>query len=130
MSASAGVRAAASVAAAAHGSGPRASALVCGHTHAHAALESELAALKETEAALRLLGSQVPKLTLTACTVPLTADSPSFGNWAQWVDAVEEAMRTSPGIAMGPLTRFVYSLTEGTVVAPLVKSASTQLDYI
>ena len=79
---------------------------------------------KETEAALRLLSSQVPKLVLDTGTIPLTADSPGFGNWAQWLDAVEEAtLATAAGMAMGPLTRFVHGLTEGTIVAPLVKSA-------
>ncbi len=46
------VRAAAAEAAAAHGMGPRAAALVCGHTEAHADLEVALARLKGTEAAL------------------------------------------------------------------------------
>ena len=79
---------------------------------------------KETEAALRLLSSQVPKLVLDTCTIPLTADSSGFGSWAQWLDAVEEAtLTTAADMAMGPLTRFVHGLTEGTVVAPLVKSA-------
>ena len=46
------VRAAASAAAAAHGTGPRSSALVCGYTSQHAALETALAQLKGTEDAL------------------------------------------------------------------------------
>lgn len=46
------VKAAASAAAAAHGSGPRASAIVAGHTHLHERLERQLAALKGAEAAL------------------------------------------------------------------------------
>ena len=46
------VKAAAAAAAHAHGSGPRASAIVAGHTTAHAALEHKLAALKHTEACL------------------------------------------------------------------------------
>lgn len=71
-----------------------------------------------------MLGSQVPKLVLDTCTIPLTADSSGFGSWAQWLDAVEEAtLTTAADMAMGPLTRFVHGLTEGTVVAPLVKSA-------
>ncbi|KAL3893918.1 MAG: hypothetical protein SGPRY_013958, partial [Prymnesium sp.] len=45
------VRQAACEAAAAHGCGPRASPLVCGHTSAHRALETELAALKGSEEA-------------------------------------------------------------------------------
>jgi 8-amino-7-oxononanoate synthase len=46
------VRRAASEAALAHGMGPRGSALICGYTGAHAALEGELARLKGTEAAV------------------------------------------------------------------------------
>ena len=46
------VREAASEAALAHGMGPRGSALICGYTDAHAALERELARLKGTEAAV------------------------------------------------------------------------------
>ena len=46
------VRATAAAVAAAHGCGPRASALVCGHTPQHRELERELAALKQAEAAL------------------------------------------------------------------------------
>ena len=41
------VRATAAAVAAAHGCGPRASALVCGHTPQHRELERELAALKQ-----------------------------------------------------------------------------------
>jgi 8-amino-7-oxononanoate synthase len=52
LSAHAGMRAAAAAAAASHGSGPRSSALVCGHTDAHAELESGLAELKGCESAL------------------------------------------------------------------------------
>lgn len=46
------VRAAAAEAAATYGMGPRGSALICGYTDAHAALESALAALEGAEAAL------------------------------------------------------------------------------
>ena len=46
------VRAAAAWAALEHGCGPRSSALVCGYTDAHAALEAGLAQLKGTEDAL------------------------------------------------------------------------------
>ena len=46
------VRAAAAEAAAAHGFGPRGSALICGYTEAHASLEAELATLKGVEAAV------------------------------------------------------------------------------
>ncbi len=46
------VRDAAAAAAQAHGMGPRGSALVCGHTTEHAALEVDLAALTGMEAAL------------------------------------------------------------------------------
>ena len=92
-------------------------------TNTHSTFYNGQISSKETEAALRLLESQVPKLSLAPCAIPLTADSPSFGDWAQWVDAVEEAMRTAPGIAIGPLVRFVHGLTVGTVVAPLVKDA-------
>ena len=46
------VRAAACRAAAACGNGPRASALVAGYTHEHAALERDLARLKGTQDAL------------------------------------------------------------------------------
>lgn len=46
------VRAAASAAALAYGSGPRGSALLCGYTGAHRALEEELAALKGCDEAL------------------------------------------------------------------------------
>ncbi len=46
------VREAAATAAAQWGMGPRGSALICGYTDAHAALEADLAALKGTEAAL------------------------------------------------------------------------------
>lgn len=52
LSAHPAVRAAYSRAAALCGSGPRASALVAGYTHEHAALEAQLAALKGTEACL------------------------------------------------------------------------------
>ena len=52
LSAHAGVRAAAAAAAAEHGSGPRSSALVCGHTDAHEDLEAALARLKACEEAL------------------------------------------------------------------------------
>eukprot|EP00962_Isochrysis_galbana_P050651 scaffold22032_cov97-Isochrysis_galbana.AAC.1 len=45
------VRQAAAAAAAAHGCGPRSSALVCGYTDAHARLEASLATLKQSEAA-------------------------------------------------------------------------------
>jgi hypothetical protein len=48
------VRAAAAMAAATHGCGPRSSALVCGYTDEHRLLEQELAALKGTEEALLL----------------------------------------------------------------------------
>ena len=48
------VRAAAAAAAAAHGCGPRSSSLVAGFTCLHQELESELARLKEAEAALLL----------------------------------------------------------------------------
>ena len=46
------VRAAASRVSASHGMGPRGSALICGHTDAHRALERDLAALKGAEDAL------------------------------------------------------------------------------
>ncbi len=46
------VRAAAAAAASEHGCGPRSSALVCGYTAAHRALESSLAALKSAEECL------------------------------------------------------------------------------
>ena len=46
------VCAAAAAAASEYGSGPRSSALVCGYTDAHAALESSLAAIKGSEVAL------------------------------------------------------------------------------
>ena len=46
------VRQAAAAAAAAHGNGPRGSALVCGYTHAHRELESALAELEQAEEAL------------------------------------------------------------------------------
>lgn len=49
MSSNARCRAAAARAAAAHGCGPRSSALVCGYTDAHRRLERSLAALCETE---------------------------------------------------------------------------------
>ena len=52
LSAHTGVRAAASAAAAEHGSGPRSSALVCGYTDAHRGLELGLARLKACEEAL------------------------------------------------------------------------------
>jgi 8-amino-7-oxononanoate synthase len=54
LSAHPDVRAAAAAAAAQFGCGPRASALVSGYTHAHRALEDELAQLKEMEEALVL----------------------------------------------------------------------------
>jgi 8-amino-7-oxononanoate synthase len=52
LSSHAAVRAAACRAASACGNGPRASALVAGYTHEHAALERQLARLKGTQDAL------------------------------------------------------------------------------
>eukprot|EP00898_Chlorokybus_atmophyticus_P000121 jgi/Chlat1/1109/Chrsp110S01550 len=52
LSCHAAVRSAAAGAAAARGMGPRSSALVCGYTEEHAALEEDIARLKGTEACL------------------------------------------------------------------------------
>ena len=65
------VRAAAARAAAAHGSGPRSSPLVCGYTRAHRELELGLASLKRTEECLLFPSGFAANLG----TIPALADS-------------------------------------------------------
>ena len=65
------VRAAAARAAAAHGSGPRSSPLVCGYTSAHRELELGLAKLKRTEECLLFPSGFAANLG----TIPALADS-------------------------------------------------------
>lgn len=95
LSAHADVRAAAAAAAAAFGCGPRASALVSGYTHAHRALESELAALKGSEEALVLPTGYAANLAVLGAL----ADSPACAifsdelNHASIVDGARLAAR-------------------------------------
>ncbi len=78
LSADPAVRAAAANAATTHGMGPRGSALVCGYTEAHEALEAALADLKQAEAALLFpTGYQANLAVLSALG---TADATIFSD--------------------------------------------------
>ena len=68
MSSHARCRAAAARAAKSHGCGPRSSALVCGYTNAHRALERSLAALCETEECVLFPSGYAANATTLAAT--------------------------------------------------------------
>ena len=89
------VRAAAAAAASAHGSGPRSSAHVCGHTEAHRRLELALAALKATEAAVLFpTGFAANLAVLSALASPSTAIFSDALNHASIVDGARLAARS------------------------------------
>lgn len=91
------VRAAASAAALAHGSGPRSSALLCGYTGAHRALEEELAALKGTDEALLFPTGFAANLSVlgTLLTSPECALFSDELNHASIVDGARLAVKST-----------------------------------